>query len=80
MIMDKTNENMSNRRPQGPIRQSLVELNKVETGSFFLSHINIAPGPIRQNKEKVNMNQYIGKQKDNIQMKEKAKQEKDKCI
>ena len=26
------------------------------------------------------MNQYIGKQKDNIQMKEKAKQDKDKCI
>ena len=62
---------MTIRRPRGPIRQSLVQLNKVQTGSLFQSHINIAPGPIRQNKEKVNMKQYIGKQKDNIQTQKK---------
>ena len=73
IVMHKTNGNMTIKRPRGPIRQGWVELSRVETGSLFQSHINIAPGPIRQNKEKVNMKQYIGKQKDNIQTQERAK-------
>ena len=60
---------MTIKKRRGPIRQGWVELNRIETGSFFQSSINIAPGPTHQNK-----------QKDNIQSQERLKQDRDKCI
>ena len=48
IVMHKTNGNMTIKRPRGPICQSWVELNKIETGSLFHSHINIASTYIKK--------------------------------
>ena len=44
IVMYKTNGNMTIKKTRGPIRQGWVELSRVETGSLFQSHINIAQG------------------------------------